>query len=277
MRRGIGKSFSPRKGKAVPAVLLSLLLAISSFSPASFLMASETEGEPFSEGLEREEGSSMTEADLPAALTTETETEADPLTLAMEAAGDYIMSDRPSADMQGAAEILVLSHALPPRAEEKLKAMDYEEIQELMQACYVLVQSEEFKSLMSYQEVRDLILILLEKSAQLMVEDPELSEKILETAGVDEDAVYLLLFILQKGEDLGPALQMAKESEMGQAILAYMQEYYEADELNEALEELCLGLEEVYGQGDGAFAEEEESLTETEAGSAAYSESEENG
>ena len=80
--------------------------------------------------------------------------------------------------------------------------MDMEELETDLNMISALLESEDFKSLMSYQEVRDLLELCLEKTAEFVLAEPDLTGKICETLGVSPSTVQLIVEMLRiAGED----------------------------------------------------------------------------
>ena len=85
--------------------------------------------------------------------------------------------------------------------------LDVEELREYYRQFESVIQSDEFQNLIEYEEVRDLITALVDKGVDFAIEDPDLAQKILITAGMDEKIVSLLPLLLEKGSKAGEALE----------------------------------------------------------------------
>ena len=151
--------------------------------------------------------------------------------------------------------------------------LDVEELREYYRQFESVIQSDEFQNLIEYEEVRDLITALVDKGVDFAIEDPDLAQKILITAGMDEKIVSLLPLLLEKGSKAGEALEAFKQSEEGKAILDSLNVSVDVDReaLTKALLEFILGH---YAKTDEPEAEAvyqalEDLLSETEADPAA--------
>ena len=121
--------------------------------------------------------------------------------------------------------------------------LDVEELREYYRQFESVIQSDEFQNLIEYEEVRDLITALVDKGVDFAIEDPDLAQKILITAGMDEKIVSLLPLLLEKGSKAGEALEAFKQSEEGKAILDSLNVSVDVDReaLTKALLEFILG------------------------------------
>ena len=90
--------------------------------------------------------------------------------------------------------------------QEILLIRDMAEAEEITSLLEEILESEEIRSLMAYPEVRELGILLLERAADLAIEDPVLAGQILTALGMDEQGVetFLLLSEILRpyGEDI---------------------------------------------------------------------------
>ena len=77
---------------------------------------------------------------------------------------------------------------------------DLKTIAEDLEVLNSLFSSEEFKSLMSYPEVRSLAEEVVRKSAAFVLEEKELTRKILVTAGMNEKSADAVVSVLQAAD-----------------------------------------------------------------------------
>jgi len=134
-----------------------------------------------------------------------------------------IASETGSLDLNQIAQVIMNSDASLPEDSSDTGKVNIDDITRLINeidleavkeaAVYVgdFLDSEDFKSLMSYKEVRELGETAAEKIVDFVDEDPELTEKILVALGMDEagaaaalDAVSL---IRESGFEVKPVLR----------------------------------------------------------------------
>jgi len=80
---------------------------------------------------------------------------------------------------------------------EDLDEEDLAELKKNIEAIRAMLTSESFRSLISYTEVQDLIILALLKAEDLMVEDTQLTSKVLVTLGIEEKYADMILKIIQ--------------------------------------------------------------------------------
>ena len=89
---------------------------------------------------------------------------------------------------------------------EHIPGASAEEIQEYIEMIQALLENEDFRSLMSYDEVWDLAIYAGENLAGMAVEEPELTRKVLETLEVDEAAIQITMGLIDHKEQIAQAL-----------------------------------------------------------------------
>ena len=137
-----------------------------------------------------------------------------------------------------------LSEMSPEVLLELLKTageLDFNGILETLQWVNNLINSEEFESLIKYPEVKDLIKILIERGYNFMLEDEDLSRKILDTAGLSESEIYVVMLILSMSDEERDVIIALLESEQGQEALAYISENADEDTMLELLRAVTSG------------------------------------
>jgi hypothetical protein len=122
-----------------------------------------------------------------------------------------------------------------------VKDLDVETVREYYRDIESVVMSDEFQSLLQYEEVRVLIEELVNRGVDFVMTEPELTEKILITAGMDEKYAALVLLLIGEGNKAGEAVELFKESEEGKALLEYLDLTLDRETLTKALLDLLLG------------------------------------
>ena len=89
---------------------------------------------------------------------------------------------------------------------EHIPGASAEEIQEYIEMIQALLENEDFRSLMSYDEVWDLAIYAGENLAGMAVEEPELTRKVLETLEVNEAAIQITMGLINHKEQIAQAL-----------------------------------------------------------------------
>ena len=89
---------------------------------------------------------------------------------------------------------------------EHIPGASAEEMQEYIEMIQALLENEDFRSLMSYDEVWDLAIYAGENLAGMAVEEPELTRKVLETLEVDEAAIQITMGLIDHKEQIAQAL-----------------------------------------------------------------------
>lgn len=104
----------------------------------------------------------------------------------------------------------------------ELKDIDYEQLEEDINLVLKVISSEEFKNLMSYQEMRDLTETAIIKAGEFAAEDPELVGKIAVTLGANENTVNAIARLAQTLE----------ESEMAREVVSTILENINMEDLS---------------------------------------------
>ena len=86
---------------------------------------------------------------------------------------------------------------LPEDIQQTLQSLDAEEITEYAIMIERILKNPDFQSMMQYDEVRDLLVILIRNSLDMAAEEPELTSKVLETMGVNRNLILFFYMILE--------------------------------------------------------------------------------
>ena len=131
------------------------------------------------------------------------------------------------------------SEAVPESPSAELFSdMNREEIEGYLEKIYDVISNEEFQTIMQYPEVEALAWEILRTGAEFVYNEPELTEKILLTAGVEEKYLALLKELLQdtNPEEVKEAIVDFKESEKGKEILSLVNEHFDKEQLLSLIE-----------------------------------------
>ena len=107
-------------------------------------------------------------------------------------------------DLDRANEIVRLTQQLMG----ELDNVDIEELKSDMDLIIAVVSSEEFQSLISYQDVRELFEIVIIRLGKMAMEEPELAGKIFVTMGVDQKIVDALIRVSKLLEESDTAQEL---------------------------------------------------------------------
>ncbi|MBO7711368.1 MAG: hypothetical protein J6S83_12935 [Lachnospiraceae bacterium] len=121
-----------------------------------------------------------------------------------------------------------------------------EEIQGYIEMVIALMENEDFRSLMSYEEVQDLAVYTVENLANMAADDPELTRKVLETLEVNETFITVILTMIDHREEIEEALKGLAELEQNedvQKLFGLMAEMAANEELKTELENLQAALQ----------------------------------
>ena len=109
-----------------------------------------------------------------------------------------------------------------------LDNIDYDELEKDLTAVLKVLESEDFQHLMSYQEMQDLIVVLLDKMEDFAIDDPDLVAKICVKLGVSEDLAGLLPPLIREyeysKEDLEKLISSDVSREKREAALMLLQD-----------------------------------------------------
>lgn len=121
---------------------------------------------------------------------------------------------------------------------EHIPGASAEEMQEYIEMIQALLENEDFRSLMSYDEVWDLAIFAGENLAEMAVEEPELTRKVLETLEVNEAAIQITMGLIDHKEQIAQALnELDIQWQSGEAA-ELLEDLAGNQELRTGLEEL---------------------------------------
>ena len=86
---------------------------------------------------------------------------------------------------------------LPEDMQQTLNSLDPDEIAEYAIMIERILKNPDFQSMMQYDEVRDLLVILIRNSLDMAAEEPELTSKVLETMGVNRNLILFFYAVLE--------------------------------------------------------------------------------
>ncbi len=124
-----------------------------------------------------------------------------------------------------------------------LAGVDEEELKANLRAVLKVVQSEDFQSLLSYQEVKELVYLIIDKTARFIQAEPELMEEILVTAGLNERFVGPVMIALNTLSEKKVSLDAYLDTEVGKQAAAEAERYLEDPEIQSMISGLAAALE----------------------------------
>ena len=178
MKNGIGNEGGMRKAALLAGVLLCFVLVLAAFLRDRSMVAFGSEESDEFAWTEAIAGGGTDSAQTKAAVGNETETETE---------GEDMVSD-----LQGIAGMVLTDDML-----KELNGMSAEETEEYIEMLQKVLLNPDFQSLFEYEEVRDLAVTLVKNALQFSSDDPETTNKILETMGVDRRLIILFFAVLQ--------------------------------------------------------------------------------
>ena len=178
MKKGIGNEGGMRKAALLAGVLLCFVMMLAAVLRDRGMVAFGSEESEGSARTEAIAGGGTDSAQTKAAVGNETETETE---------GEDIVSD-----LQGIAGMVLTDDML-----KELNGMSAEETEEYIEMLQKVLLNPDFQSLFEYEEVRDLAVTLVKNALQFSSDDPETTNKILETMGVDRRLIILFFAVLQ--------------------------------------------------------------------------------
>ncbi len=97
----------------------------------------------------------------------------------------------------------VLDTVLTDEMREEVMSMSFEELEMYAKQIAAVISNPDFQALFEYEDVRELIVMIIKNSLNFAQEDPDLTSEILETMGVDRGAVIVFFALLdaQQNQD----------------------------------------------------------------------------
>ena len=178
MKKGIGNEGGMRKAALLAGVLLCFVMMLAAVLRDRGMVAFGSEESEGSARTEAIAGGGMDSAQTEAAARNEIETETE---------GEGIASD-----LNEIAGMVLTDDML-----KELNGMSAEETEEYIEMLQKVLLNPDFQSLFEYEEVRDLAVTLVKNALQFSSDDPETTNKILETMGVDRRLIILFFAVLQ--------------------------------------------------------------------------------
>lgn len=130
---------------------------------------------------------------------------------------------------------------VPEEVMEEINSMSAEDIKEYVIMIEKVVTNPDFQSLMRYDEVQDLVTTLVYNALKFAKDDPELTNKILETAGVDQRAIAVFFVLLNSSENnqnVAEGLKQFLLSEEGHEMVDEIIEQFDPDQIAQMMESL---------------------------------------
>ncbi len=168
---------------------------------------------------------------------TETETESDsdgkqmqPVVVQTESG-----SDEMEADLVANLKNLQISVDLPENIRKELESLDYKEVSDAVMLIEKILLSDDFQSLFSYDEVRDLTITLIHNSLDFAYQEPELTNRILETLGINRRVILVLYGLLESREQnkyITEGIRLFLESDQGNDLIDLLMKYFNEEDLS---------------------------------------------
>lgn len=118
-----------------------------------------------------------------------------------------------------------------------LDKLDKETIMDYAHTILTVFRSEEFQHLLDYREVQELIKTVIQRSADFVRENGELTAKILKTLGIRENYVRILMKVVESGLALDEDIQNSLSEQEKDWLVSFVQEIL----TNESTKELLRG------------------------------------
>ena len=123
----------------------------------------------------------------------ETVWETEEAAVAVESVVEELAEAAEAVTPDGNSGLIPISNEDLDALKQKIDNIDMDKLKADLRAVTVLLKSEEFQHLLSYEEVQDLLKMILMKARNFLYEEPDLSEKILETIGLEETYAKIIL------------------------------------------------------------------------------------
>ena len=154
-----------------------------------------------------------------------------------------------------------LMSLLPEEAKETLNSLDAEEISEYAVIIERIVTNPDFQALMKYDEVKDLVVTLTNNALNMAEEEPEMTNKILETMGVNRNVILVFFELLDarsQNQETTAAIRQFLLSENGSRFIDTVLDNLSqetVDKLMETFKSQLPALQELYTQAEEAASE----------------------
>lgn len=150
----------------------------------------------------------------------------------------------PEGDLTETLETDVDLEALQEDLTEKIKEIDTEELKANLSAILALLNSEELKELLKYDEVKDLLEIVLLRLDRFVSEEPSLFRKICEKLEMDPAVIQLIFGMMRVRE----AAEESLDPETVTAIKQAAEEALRDPEAGRLLSDILEELEEIVNE-----------------------------
>ena len=123
--------------------------------------------------------------------------------------------------------------------------IDVEAVKENLNVVLKVISSEDFQSLLSYKEVTELIATIFEKAANFVQTEPELTKKIMITAGLDERYAGPVMMAINAIISGGEKVESEMNSDEVQQAVAIANKMLTDPDVRELLNQITDALEVV--------------------------------
>lgn len=153
---------------------------------------------------------------------------------------------------------------LPEEEREALESLNAEQLSEYAVVIERIVTNPDFQSLMKYEEVQDLVVTLTNDALNLAAEEPEMTDQILETLGVNRNVILVffeLMEVLNENQETTAAIRQFLLSEEGRNLIGTVLDNLDQetiDRMTETFKSQLPALQQAYSQTEAA-----ETSTET--------------
>ena len=144
-------------------------------------------------------------------------------------------SDEMEADLVANLKNLQISVDLPENIRKELESLDYKEVSDAVMLIEKILLSDDFQSLFSYDEVRDLTITLIHNSLDFAYQEPELTNRILETLGINRRVILVLYGLLESREQnkyITEGIRLFLESDKGNDLIDLLMKYFNEEDLS---------------------------------------------
>ena len=136
------------------------------------------------------------------------------------------------------AESKLLSKETAEKLLQSLQKVDPDELLDYFNMIYAVASSEEFRSLMKYTEVQELVKQLVSTGMDFMINEQEITEKVLQTLEVDPVITQAVMLLLNSSPEILNEVMKLQESDSGQQLLSYVIKALGEEETIETMKDL---------------------------------------
>ncbi len=158
---------------------------------------------------------------------------------------------------------------LPDEVRDEVMSMSNEELETYAIQIMSIINNPDFQALFEYEDVRDLTVMLMHNALEFAKEDPELTDEILETMGVDRKAILLFFALLDAQENHGDKTDKLLNfiaSDTGEELMSSIYESLDDEQTQMLLQSFSKLMESAENVGliGGTESTEQEEQTEQE-------------